>query len=102
MLRHLLVVSALGAFLVACEGGGPALPAPGPNAIEIGVKTEPPGGNVIVDGIPVGPSPQKVKLNPGPHRVKASMSNYYPSADLKIQVGATEPKEITIPLVASH
>jgi hypothetical protein len=88
--------------LPACEAAGPALPAPGPNAIEVTIKTEPGGGNIVVDGAPVGTSPQTVKLNPGPHRVRAAMSGYYPSPETKIQVGAQEPKEITLPLVASH
>lgn len=98
-----VVTVALAAFAgVGCEPAGPALPPPGPSAIEIVVRTEPPGGTIVVDGAPLGPSPQTVKLNPGPHRVRASMSGYYPAPETKIQVGASEPREVTIPLVASH
>lgn len=95
----LVVVLAAGG---ACEPAGPALPPPGPSAVEIVVRTEPPGGTIVVDGAPLGPSPQTVRLNPGPHRVRASMSGYYPAPETKIQVGASEAREITIPLVASH
>lgn len=98
-----VVAAALGPLAAsACEPAGSALPPPGPSAVEIVVRTEPPGGTIVVDGAPLGPSPQTVKLNPGPHRVRASMSGYYPAPETKIQVGASEPREITIPLVASH
>jgi len=92
----------MSAGCAGCEAAGPALPAAGPNAIDITVKTDPPGGTVIVDGASLGPSPQAVKLNPGPHRVRASMSGYYPAQEMRIQVGAEGPREVTVPLVASH
>ena len=41
-------------------------------------------------------------LNPGPRRVRATMSGYYPAPELVVQVGAGSPKEVTVPLVASH
>lgn len=89
---------------LACEASAPAsavTPA-GPNAIEIVVRTEPSGAIVVVDGAPAGPSPATVKLNPGPHRLRASMSGYYPAPEAKIQVGASEPREHVLTLVASH
>ena len=99
MLRCVLVVAAL---CLGCEPAARKAPAAGPNAIEVVLRTEPPGGTILVDGASVGPSPAKVKLNPGPHRVKATMSGYYPSADTKIQVGQTEPREHVLTLIASH
>lgn len=97
MLAALFVVA-----LASCEASAPAAPVAGPNAIEIVVRTEPSGATVVVDGVGVGPSPAKVKLNPGPHRLRASMSGYYPAPETKIQVGATEPREHVLTLVASH
>src|SRR5437899_112572 len=79
-----------------CDAAGPALPAAGPNAIEMTVTSSPPGATVVVDGSPLGMAPAKVKLNPGPHRARASMSGYYPPPELKFQVGTTEPKEVTV------
>lgn len=99
MLRCILVVCAL---LAGCEPVAPAAPPAGPNAIEIVVRTQPPGGTILVDGMAVGPSPATVKLNPGPHRLKASMSGYYPSAETKIQVGSGAPREHVLTLIASH
>jgi hypothetical protein len=103
MTRAILAL-ALGLLLpaVACEPAASPLPAPGPNAIEIVVKTDPPGGTVIVDGAAIGPAPQTVRLNPGPHRLRASMSGYYPAPETKIQVGAEGPREVVLTLVASH
>ena len=86
----------------ACEPAKSAMPVAGPNAIEIEVKSNPPGATVIVDGAPLGSAPVKVKLNPGPHRLRASMNGYYPPPETRFQVGAGEPHEVTINLVASH
>lgn len=99
MLRRFLCI---GLLATACEPAASPLPPAGPNAIEIVVRTEPPGGTILVDGAPVGPSPATVKLNPGPHRLKATMSGYYPSAETRIQVGAAEPREHVLTLIASH
>jgi hypothetical protein len=77
------------------------LPA-GPNAIEMAVKSNPPGAIVIIDGVSLGTAPTTVKMNPGPHRARASMSGYYPPPETRFQVGASEPREVTINLVASH
>jgi hypothetical protein len=98
MTRLLLVV----AVLAGCDAAAPAAPAAGPNAIEIVVRTQPTGGRVLVDGAPAGDAPATVKLNPGPHRIKAVMSGYYPSTETKIQVGSTEPREHVLTLIASH
>lgn len=87
---------------IACEPATPALPPAGPNAVEVVLKTDPPGGTIVVDGAPLGPSPQTLKLNPGPHRLRASMSGYYPAPEMKIQVGSAGAREFTVPLVASH
>lgn len=89
--------------LIACsDAAGPAMPAAGPNAVAIAVRSEPAGASVIVDGTPIGAAPQTVKLNPGPHRLRATMSGYYPTQDTHIQVGAGEPVEHVLTLVASH
>jgi hypothetical protein len=100
LLRSLLVVVAV--VLAGCDASGPALPAPGPNAIDVRITTKPAGATVVVDGIGIGPGPQTVKLNPGPHRVKALMNGYYPAPDRKVQIGASEPREIVLTLVGSH
>jgi hypothetical protein len=100
MLRTILAALAL--TLAACDAAAPVAPVAGPNAVELTIKTDPPGATVIVDGAPAGKGPLTLKLNPGPHRLRASMSGYTPGVDTKIQVGATEPKEHTLHLVASH
>ena len=89
-------------FLGSCEPATPALPAPGKDAIAITVRSEPPGASVLVDGVVVGAAPQTVRMNPGPHRIKAMMSGYYPSQESRIQVGGSESREHTLTLVASH
>ena len=96
----LVVVAGLGSM--GCEASPANVTHAGPNAIEIVVRTEPPGATVVVDGAPAGPSPATMKLNPGPHRLRASMSGYYPAPEAKIQVGASEPREHVLTLVASH
>ena len=69
-----------------------APPAAGPNAVEIVVRSRAAGrhrprrrrrGRAR--------RPPRVKLNPGPHRLRASMSGYYPAPETRIQVGASEP-----------
>ena len=52
--------------------------------------------------VPEGLLPATVKLRPGPHRVRASLSGYYPAPETRVQVGASEPAELTLHLVASH
>ena len=89
------------AAAAACESAAPALPA-GPSAIEVTVASNPPGAGVTVDGVALGAAPVTVKMNPGPHRARASMSGYYPAPETRFQVGATEPREVTVTLVASH
>ena len=96
------VIAAAAFAFGGCEPAGPPLPPAGPNAIEVTVSSQPPGATVVVDGASLGTSPAKVKLNPGPHRARASMSGYYPPPELKFQVGASEPREVTVTLVASH
>lgn len=96
-----LVLAAAGTM--ACEAGAaPALPDPGPNGVTVALKSEPSGANVMVDGILLGPTPLDAKLRPGPHHVRAILSGYYPAPDERIQVGATEPTEVTLHLIASH
>lgn len=101
--RHALIVavSAIVLAAAACEATTPA-PTAGAHAIAIVVRSEPAGATILIDGAAVGVSPATVKLNPGPHRLRASMTGYYPAPETKIQVGAGEPKEHTLTLVASH
>ena len=68
----------------------------------ITVTTSPPGASVVVDGAVVGEAPVTVPLNPGPHRLRATMSGYYPGAELKIVVERGVPTTHTLSLVASH
>jgi hypothetical protein len=103
MKRLLTATAALACLTVgACTESAPARPPAGENAIEISIRTEPAAASIVVDGMVVGPSPQLVKLNPGPHRVRATASGYYPTQDTRIQVGVTEPRELVLTLVASH
>lgn len=93
----------LALLAAACDGGGvPALPDPGPTGVSFTLKSEPAGASLTVDGVPVGTAPATVKLRPGPHRVRASLSGYYPAPETRVQVGASEPAELTLHLVASH
>lgn len=92
-----LLVAGLG-----CDPAAPAQAPPGPRAIELTVRTDPPGALVTIDGAPAGAAPVTVRLNPGPHRVRASMSGYYPTPETRVQVGAFEPRDIVLSLVASH
>ncbi len=104
-MRTLTFAALCSAFLftsAGCKPAGPALPAAGPNAVEMEVTSKPEGATVVVDGSALGKTPVKVKLNPGPHRARASMSGYYPPPEARFQVGAGEPTTITIPLMASH
>lgn len=104
-LTTLALAFALAFALVAAACGGgtaPTLPDPGPSGLSFTFKSQPPGASVTVDGVSVGPTPATVKLRPGPHRVRASMSGYYPAPETRVQVGATEPAELTLHLVASH
>ena len=98
-MRWSLALVLLGA--VSCEGA-PAATAPRANAIAIVVRSAPSGATILIDGSAVGTAPATVKLKPGPHRLRASMSGYYPTPETKIQVGASEPKEHLLTLVASH
>ena len=106
-MRFLLSVAAAAALLfTACESSSTStttgLPAPGPNALEIEVTSTPPGASVVVDGVALGITPVKAKLNPGPHRARATMSGYYPPPEARFQVGADQLTSVNIPLVASH
>ena len=87
-LAMVLAAFILAVQAVACDGAAPkesaAHLAPGPRAVAITVTTTPPGGLVLIDGAPVGPAPVQVKLNPGPHRLKASGSGYFPVAEQRI------------------
>jgi hypothetical protein len=88
--------------LIGCEGQAPSLPPPGPGAAPITIVTTPPGAAVTVNGIPVGPSPITVQLNPGPVRLRATLSGYYPAPETRVVVERGTAATHTIALVASH
>jgi hypothetical protein len=48
-----------------------ALPAPGPDAVDVSFTTEPDGAFLTVDDVRVGRAPATLKLDPGPHRAFA-------------------------------
>jgi hypothetical protein len=102
LLSATLVGSALG-LLGACEPAKlDGLPPPGPSAVEVTIGTQPAGATVVIDGTPMGAGPVTVKLNPGPHRVKAAKSGYF-AADQKLVVASGDaPKKIELTLVSSH
>jgi hypothetical protein len=88
--------------LAACEPAQTGPPAAGPNAVEIEITATPTGSLVLVDGARVGPAPQKVKLNPGPHRIKGMKSGYFPAEQrVTVSSGAPSPT-VHLTLVASH
>ncbi|MDP2345124.1 MAG: PEGA domain-containing protein [Deltaproteobacteria bacterium] len=97
-----VVVVAACFALIGCESAAPALPPAGPGAADITIVTQPPGAAVVVDGQPHGQSPVTLKLNPGPHRLRAAMSGYYPVPETKIVVERSVAATHTLTLVASH
>ena len=78
------------------------LSEPGAQAVEVAIMTTPPGATVVVDGTPLGPAPHTVKLNPGPHVIKATKSGYFP-AEERVRLSASDgARTVTLTLVASH
>jgi hypothetical protein len=90
------------ACALGCESADRALPPAAPGAADITIVTQPPGAAVVVDGQPHGPAPVTLKLNPGPHRLRASMSGYYPVPETRIVVERNTAASHTLTLVASH
>jgi hypothetical protein len=86
----------------ACDGPVPALPPAGPFAAPVTIVTTPPGASVTVNGVPVGSAPVTVSLNPGPARLRATMSGYYPAPETRIVVERGTATTHTLALVASH
>lgn len=102
-----VVVAAACSVAPFVVGGCDAAPAAaaaraGPNAAPVTIETVPPGAAVLVDGQPAGNAPVTVLLNPGPHRLRASQSGYYPTQDTKIVVERGQAQTQTLTLVASH
>ena len=87
---------------LACEDSAAKLPPPAANAVEVTLVTDPPGAAVMVDSVPVGTGPVTLKLNPGPHRLRAAMNAYFPMQEQRVQVGEAEPRSFTLSLVKSH
>ncbi len=89
----------------ACSDGAPAtsgLPDPGPGATALTIATTPGGAAVTVNGVGVGNSPITVQVKPGPHRLRASMSGYYPAPETRIVVERGAASSHTLALVPSH
>jgi hypothetical protein len=92
-----------------CESGSssatmaPGSPASGDDRrTPVTVTTTPPGASVVVDGAVVGEAPITVRLNPGPHRLRATMSGYYPAPETRILVERGTATTHALSLVASH
>ena len=86
----------------ACTASAPTLPPAGPFATPVTIVTTPPGASVTVNGVPIGAAPVTVSLNPGPARLRATMSGYYPAPETRIVVERGTPTTHTLALVASH
>ncbi len=99
--RALLIAAAISSL--ACDDVPAAgLPDPGPAATALSVLTDPPGATVTVDNVNVGQGPVTVQVRPGPHRVQAMMSGYYPAAEVRVIVERGVPSSTSVKLVASH
>lgn len=78
------------------------LEPPGPRAVEYALASDPAGATLFVDGTPVGTAPATLRLNPGPHTVKATLSGYF-SQEQRLLVTAGEATgRLELTLVASH
>ena len=109
MLRVVVLLAAPLGLLVACPAGSSSeTPSAAAGAAADGrstpitITTQPPGATVIVDGAAVGESPVTLPLTPGPHRLRATMSGYYPVAETKIVVERGVQATHALALVASH
>ena len=80
---------------IGCADAGPA-------ATPLTITTTPGGATVTVDGVGVGNSPVTVQVRPGPHRLRASMSGYYPAPETKIVVERGTAATHALSLVPSH
>jgi hypothetical protein len=102
--RALLIAAAISSLACDLAADTPAagLPDPGPAATALSVVTEPPGATVTVDNVNVGQGPVTVQVRPGPHRVQAMMSGYYPAPEVRVVVERGVPASARVQLVASH
>lgn len=66
---------------------------------QLSVLTEPPGADVLVDGVRLGTSPAALQIRPGAHRVEAKKSGYFP-ADAWVSTSALGPQEVRLELVS--
>ncbi len=98
--RALLIAAAISSL--ACDAPAAGLPDPGPAATALNIVTVPPGATVTVDNVNVGQGPVTVQVRPGPHRVQAMMSGYYPAPEVRIVVERGVPASASVQLVASH
>lgn len=49
-----------------------------PGSVTFEITSNPSGAQVNVDGSPLGETPLKARLTPGPHRVQFNKSGYFP------------------------
>lgn len=105
-LRQALVVAVFACTVVATVGcndaPAAALPDPGPGATALTITSTPAGAAVSVDGVGVGTAPVTVQVKPGPHRLRATMSGYYPAPETKVVVERGAPATHALSLVPSH
>lgn len=99
----------LGLF-AGCEAAGPAAGAAAPTppqavragAAPVTITSDPTGASITIDGAIVGEAPLTITLNPGPHRLRATKSGYYPAPETRFQVSRDTPMTHQVTLVASH
>lgn len=99
---RLLALAAFTLILSGCDAAPAATLATGPGATDVTIVTTPPGAAVVVDGVNVGTGPVTVKMNPGPHRLRAMLSGYYPVQETRIVVERGVAASHQLTLVASH
>jgi hypothetical protein len=93
----------IAALLWGCEpAAAPALPPPGPGATPLTIVSTPPGAAVSVNGVIVGNAPVTVEVSPGPKKVRATLSGYYPAPAATVVVERGRPASHELHLVASH
>jgi len=90
-------VAAAAALVALVLGGGGLMWRRGASAPRVGTAafdSLPPGAQVFVDGKPVGTTPVRVELNPGPHAVEFKLKNATRTQTIEIAKGAELPVNI--------
>jgi hypothetical protein len=91
-------VAVAAALVIAVVGAGSRAvwrrSAPVPRVGTAAVDSAPPGAQVFVDGKPVGTTPVRVELNPGPHGVEFKLKQATRTQTIEIQKGVELPVNI--------